>query len=112
MRLGYRSPSGDGSALGFPVYMSEVHLPLVCGAVLCDCLVGSCVSPHSRRNGLRRWARGGLTTGLGLSVFPSYMGLRFSWFCEFVSSLSAVAFFGLHVCGGYWFVGFRPVVSL
>jgi len=28
------------------------------------------------------------------------MGLRFCLFCKFVSSLSGVSFFELHVCGG------------
>jgi len=31
------------------------------------------------------------------------MGLRFSLFCEFVSSLSGVSFFVLHICGGLLF---------
>ena len=92
--------------------MVQLHLPLVCGAVISLGLAGSWVPPPSRQNGVHKWVMGGLTIGLGLSVFPLEMCLRFSLFYKFVCLLSGVSFFGLYICGGYWFLVFRPVVSL
>ena len=100
--LGYRSPSGVCPCLGFLVYMTEVHLPLIHGAVLYLCPAGSWVHLPLPRNGVPRSAMGGLTTSLGLSIFPCQMGLRFSLFCGFVCSLSGISFFGLHICGGFF----------
>jgi len=62
--------------LGFPLasasrsLTAQVHFPLVCGAVLCLCPAGSWIPPASRWNGIGRCAMCGLTTGLGLGVFP------------------------------------------
>ena len=50
--------------------MRQVYLLLGCGAIVCLCPASSGVPPSFRRNGVPRWAVGGLTTGLGLSVFP------------------------------------------
>jgi len=94
-------PQGFALASASRSYTAQVHLPLVSGAILCLCPAGSWIPPPSRRNEVRRWAMGGLTTGLGLGVFPFWMGLRSSLFCAFVCSLSGVSFFGLHICGGY-----------
>jgi len=43
--LGYRSPSLVCAHLGFLGYMLHIHLPLLCGAVLCPCAAGSIVFP-------------------------------------------------------------------
>jgi len=85
-------PPGIALASASRSYTTQVDLPLVSGAVLRLCLAGSWIPPPSQRNGVRRWAVGGLTTYLGLSLFPFPIGLRFSVFREFDWSLSRVSF--------------------
>ena len=85
-------PLGIALASASRSYTTQVDLPLVSGAVLRLCLAGSWIPPPSQRNGVRRWAVGGLTTYLGLSVFPFPIGLGFSVFREFDCSLSRVSF--------------------
>jgi len=62
-------PLGITLASASRSYTTQVHLPLVRGAVLCLCPAGSWISSPFR-NEICRWAEGGLTTGLGLGVFP------------------------------------------
>ena len=87
-------------------------MELECGVDLWLCPAGSCAPPLLGQNGVRRWAMGGLLTGLVYFVFLSRLGLMFP--CpRVVCSLSAGVFsYGLHVCGGFfWFVVFRLGVS-
>jgi len=56
-------------------YTTQVHLPRVCGAVLCLCPAGSCIPPPFR-NGIRRWAKDGLTTGFGFRCIAFLDGLE------------------------------------
>ena len=50
---------------------------LECGVDLWLCPAGSCAPPLIRQNGVRRWAMGGLLTGLVYFVFLSRLGLMF-----------------------------------
>ena len=55
---------------------------LVCGVDLWLCPAGSCATPLLRQNGVRRWAMGGLLTGLVYFVFLSRLGLMFPYFAS------------------------------
>ena len=55
---------------------------LECGVVLWLCPAGSCVPPLLRQNGVRRWAVGGLLTGLVYLIFLSRLGLMFPCFAS------------------------------
>ena len=63
-------PLGIALVPASQAYMHQVYLPLERGAIVCLCPASSGVPLSFRRNGVPRWAVGGLTTGLGLSVFP------------------------------------------
>ena len=55
---------------------------LECGVELLLCPAGSCVPPLPRQNGMRRWAKGGLSTVFGISWFPFKMGLKLPCFAN------------------------------
>ena len=77
----YGSPAGNYN-LPFARSYCPSTTELDCGVDLWLCLAGSCAPPLLWQNGLRRWAMGGLLTGLVYFVFLSRLGLMFPCFAN------------------------------
>ena len=88
-----------------PVLHGLSTTELKCGVDLWLCPAGSCAPPLLGQNGVRRWAMGGLLTGLVYFVFLSRLGLMFPCFasCLFTVGwgpfLQATRLWRFLVCG-------------